>query len=432
MGKRLLVLMLALVLGICAFAVACGGEEATTTTVGGTGTTAAGTETTAGSTTTTAGVTETTVPPSGEPFNIGLNEGFTGFMATDAQLTDQGMQVALKEINNQILGRPVQYFKVDNASDPVVAVDKARQLVQQDKIVCHMGPIYAPAVASVTNYLGREGNVPEIGIMGWSKECLNTASNLSFVPSGFLSSSGYYFGKYCAEVLGYKTVNALFNEDTAGHEIMAGFRKAFEDEAGGKVLYEQYISFDVLDFAPWLTAMPREADACLYWIFGNGATPFISQYHDMGIKMPLVSPMASNLTEEQMKDLGDNCLGIVALDLYTPELDNELNKKFVEDHRAMFGGAYPQMNQFGAWVAVNLFKAAVEKTNGDTAPSALIDAMAGITLDTPAGPYHFEKYQTAWVGVGNMYIMETKAVGNGRYAWVPIKTLEQVSHAPVE
>ena len=69
----------------------------------------------------------------GEPLKIGFDEGFTGFMAVDAAMTDKGIQLAIDQLGGQIDGRPIEYLKADNASDPVQAVDKARQLVESDR-----------------------------------------------------------------------------------------------------------------------------------------------------------------------------------------------------------------------------------------------------------------------------------------------------------
>ena len=86
-------------------------------------------------------------------------------------------------------------------------------------------------------------------------------------------------------------------------------------------------------------------------------------------------------------------LDIYGIEYYTPELDNELNEKFVEDFRADWDGEYPQTQSSAGWIAVNLFAEAVKKTNGDTSPEVLKEAMAGISLDTPAGPYSLVEYR---------------------------------------
>ena len=57
---------------------------------------------------------------------------------------------------------------------------------------------------------------------------------------------------------------------------------------------------------------------------------------------------------------------------------------------------------------------------------ALIEAMSTITLtDTPAGDVTMKPYQDAFIPVRDWYILETKEV-DGRVAWVPIYTYEQV------
>ena len=138
-------------------------------------------------------------------------------------------------IQNQWEGRPVEYKKADNGSDPVQAVDKARQLVESDKIQYMAGPIFSPSAAAVTDYLAKAGGIPQCSIVGQPSDNLKTANDLAFMPNGLYGSQGYYFGKYVGEELGYKTVNCINLEDTAARQLQAGFEKGF-GESGGKVL----------------------------------------------------------------------------------------------------------------------------------------------------------------------------------------------------
>ena len=165
----------------------------------------------------------------GEPLKIGFDEGFTGFMAVDADLTDKGIELAIEQLGGQIDGRPLEYIKADNGSDPVQAVDKARQLVESDKIDVMLGPIFSPANAAVTDYLAKNGGIPSISIYGQPIDNMKTANGLSFVPSGLFSFAGYLTGKYAAEEMGYKTANCINYEDTAGRQLQEGFNNGFEE-----------------------------------------------------------------------------------------------------------------------------------------------------------------------------------------------------------
>lgn len=361
----------------------------------------------------------------GEPIKIGFDEGFTGFMAVDADLTDKGIDLAIEQLGGQIAGRPVEYIKADNGSDPVQAVDKARQLVESDGIDVMLGPIFSPANAAVTDYLAKNGGIPSISIYGQPIDNMKTANGLSFVPSGLFSFAGYITGKYAAEEMGWKTANCINYEDTAGRQLQEGFNHGFE-EAGGTILSTQFVPIDAVDFSSYLTSL-KDADCTYWWIFGNGAAPFVKQYRDYGLTAPLITAMASNLTEPQLADLGDNGIGLIGGEFYSPEIDNPLNKTFVEAYKAKYSGEYPTMQSFGAWLAVNLFAGAVEQTGGDTTPANLIEAMSSVTIDTPAGPYKMSKYEDMYVGTGSYFMMETKQVGD-RIAWVPVFSYDDLLH----
>jgi branched-chain amino acid transport system substrate-binding protein len=360
----------------------------------------------------------------GEPLKIGFDEGFTGFMAVDAQLTEHGIKVALEEVGNQWMGRPIEYYKADNASDPVQAVDKARQLVENNGIQVMLGPIFSPSNAAVTDYLAKGGGgIPSISIFGQPSDNLKTGNELSFIPAGMMSQEGYLLGKYAVETLGYKTANAISLEDTTGHELMRGFQTAFE-EGGGKIVSNQYVPIDTVDFSSYLTTL-KPADCTYNWIFGNGTGPFIKQYHDYGLEAPLIMTMADDLQEPVMQELGDLSLGIIGSDHYLSTVDNELNNKFVAEYEKMWPGELPNMDSYGGYTAVMMFLEAVKATGGDTSPEALKQAMATMTFDTPNGPITMSAYDSVFIGTADFYIGKTELV-DGNYRWMPVQTYDQI------
>ena len=365
------------------------------------------------------------VSATGEPLKIGFNEGFTGFMAVDAQLTEHGIKTALDEVGNQWMGRPIEYFKADNGSDPVQAVDKARQLVENNGIQVMLGPIFSPSNAAVTDYLAKGGGgIPSISIFGQPSDNLKTGNNLSFIPAGMFSMEGYLLGKYAVETLGYKTANAISLEDTTGHELMKGFQAAFE-EGGGKIVSNQFVPIDTVDFSSYLTTL-KQADCTYNWIFGNGTGPFIKQYHDYGLKAPLIMTMADDLQEPVMQELGDLSLGIIGSDHYLSTVDSPANNDFVARYQKLYPDELPNMDSYGGYTAVMMFLNAVKATDGDTSPEALKQAMATMTWDTPTGPVTMSPYDSVFIGTADFYIGKTELV-DGNYRWMPVHTFEQVT-----
>jgi branched-chain amino acid transport system substrate-binding protein len=361
----------------------------------------------------------------GEPLIFGFDGGFTGFMAMDVELAEKGILTKLDMIQNQWEGRPVEYKKADNGSDPVQAVDKARQLVESDKIQYMAGPIFSPSAAAVTDYLAKAGGIPQCSIVGQPSDNLKTANDLAFMPNGLYGSQGYYFGKYVGEKLGYKTVNCVNLEDTAARQLQAGFEKGLA-ESGGKVVSLQYVPIDTIDFSSYLTTL-KDADATYFWVFGNGAAPFVKQYNDYGLTAPLIAPMSNNFSEQQLADLGQLSLNMIACDFYSPQLDNEANKAFVAAYQKLYPGEYPPPQAYGGYQAVELFLQGVKSSGGDTSPAALIKAMSTITLTgMPGGDVTMQPYKGAYIPTRDWYIVKTEQVGD-RIAWVPIYTYEQVT-----
>jgi len=404
----LLILMLALALAACVFAAACGEEEPATTTAGPTETT---------------GGTETTAAPAGGPIKFGFDEGFTGFMAYDCELADKGLKTALDMLGNQWEGRPLEYYPEDNGSDPVVAVDKARKLVESDKIDCMIGPIFSPSAKAVADYLGKSSGIPQISIVGQPTENLETANGLAFIHTGFFDSHGYYFGKYLAEQ-GYKTANVINYDDTPAYALTAGFKKAFVDEGGGQVLSENYVPLDMVDFSAYLSAM-KPADVTVNWIFGNGAVPFAKQFHDYGLTGVLAVPMSNNFSDAQLAELGDVGLGMIACDYYAYTIDNQANKDFIAGYEKLYPGEYPTPQGYGAWQGVMMYIEALKATGGDTTPAQVIEAMSTMSFDSPAGKVTIVPYKNAFIAERDFFIFEVQKV-NDALTWVPVKVYDQV------
>jgi branched-chain amino acid transport system substrate-binding protein len=422
MRKRPLVAVLILMLAVLALiAASCGTTTTTTTAAAETTTSVSSSDTTTapatGDTTTTVGAAN------GTPIKIGFDEGFTGFMAYDCELAQKGVLTALHMLNNQWEGRPLKYFKEDNGSDPVIAVDKARKLVESDGINVMIGPIFSPSAKAVSDYLAKSSGIPEMSIVGQPTENLETANGLAFIHTGFFDAHGYYFGKYLAEQ-GYKTVNIINYDDTPAYALTAGFKKAFVDEGGGKVLSENYVPLDVVDFSSYLTAM-KPADVNVFWIFGNGAVPFVKQYKDYGLTAPLAAPMSNNFSDAQLAELGDIGKGMIACDYYAYTIDNPQNKAFIAAYQELYPGEYPTPQAYGAWQGVMLYIEGLKKTGGDTTPAKVIAAMSNLSLDTPAGAMTIVPHKTAFIAKRDFYILQVQKVGNA-LTWVPVKTYSQV------
>jgi len=95
--------------------------------------------------------------------------------------------------------------------------------------------------------------------------------------------------------------------------------------------------------------------------------------------------MSNNFSDAQLADLGDIGLGMLACDYYAYTIDNPLNEEFIAGYQELYPGEYPTPQGYGAWQGVMLYLKGLEATGGDTTPSAVIEAMSNLSLDSPAG-----------------------------------------------
>ena len=137
----------------------------------------------------------------------------------------------------------------------------------------------------------------------------------------------------------------------------------------------------------------KPADVTVFWIFGNGAVPFVKQYHDYGLTAPLAAPMSNNFSDAQLAELGDIGLGMIACDYYAYTIDNQQNKDFIAAYEKLYPGEKPTPQGYGAWQGVMMYIEALKATKGDTTPATVIKAMSNLTMDSPAGKFTVVPYQ---------------------------------------
>ena len=194
--------------------------------------------------------------------------------------------------------------------------------------------------------------------------------------------------------------------------------------AAAVVLSENYIPLDVVDFSSYLSAM-KPADVTVDWIFGNGAVPFVKQFHDYGLKGALAVPMSNNYSDAQLAELGDISLGMIACDYYAWTIDNKMNKEFIEAYGKLYNGEKPTPQGYGAWQGVMLYLEGLKATGGDTDPKKVIPAMSKLTMDSPAGKFTIVPFKNAFIAKRDFFILEVQKV-DGVLTWAPVKTYNQV------
>lgn len=148
---------------------------------------------------------------------------------------------------------------------------------------------------------------------------------------------------------------------------------------------EIYPDLETTDFAPHLTKIKQsDPDVVYAFLSGNDAINFIEQYNEFGLKdkIPLVGSREFGdvlITEPTGKDAE----GIVSGIMYSPWLDNETNKEFVQDYEDKYG-ELPNVFSVQGYSAAQLLDKGISKA-GSVQPEDLTEAMLGISYNSPSG-----------------------------------------------
>lgn len=359
-----------------------------------------------------------------EPIRVGFITDLTGPLAQPGKEMENGMRLFLAEHKNTLSGRPVELTVLDAGSSPAVALTKARELVEQRKVHVIIGPLPAFEAYAIVPYLN-EKRIPSLSPSAAADDLTQRKATQFFVRVASTSSQPTQpFGTYAAKTLGYKKIAAIADDFAFGHEVVAGFHKAFED-AGGQIVQKLWPPLGSKDQGPFIAQLRKDIDAVFIGFAGVAALRFLKQFEDAGLKGKI--PVLANQTavdEALLRNMGDEAIGVISTMHYSAALDTPANRKFVAAYRKAFG-ADPGYYSVGAYTAGLFFKQALEQVRGKVEDTdSFLKALRVVAItDAPGGPIRLDKYGQA---VHNIYIRRVEKK-EGRLQNIVTHTIESVS-----
>jgi len=372
--------------------------------------------------------TTTSAPPS--PIKIGHIIDLTGPEAVLGQIMETSLQLAFDDIGNQIAGHPVEIIVGDAQGQPSVAVDIARKMVEQDGVVAIFGPTQIGEKFAVAGYIAQAG----IPMIFYSPTPLNlfqgdTANKWVIGALGSTAMQPTCMGDYLYNHMGYRTINTLTQDNSAGHAFLDPLMEVFEAN-GGQVVQSQWVPVPCPDFAPYLTTL-EDADAFVAWDTGADAIALHTQYYQLGIgeSMPFVGAFHGACLDPFIvmalpADVAASVVGDITVMTYAPDSQDPVNQAFIESFTAKMGFPPGDDGAAGPYHAAVAFIEAVKSTNGDTTPDTLLTAITQVNITGPQGPILFTSGSTC--ATMNIYIIKVTQFAPDVYGYTTIYTYENV------
>ncbi|CAG2130361.1 ABC transporter substrate-binding protein [Cupriavidus plantarum] len=323
--------------------------------------------------------------PSGK-IKVGFMLPYTGTYAALGTAIENGFRLYVHEQGGRLGGREVEYFKVDDESDPAKAPENASRLVKRDQVDVVVGTVHSGVQMGIVKVV-KETNtlliIPNAGV----DEATGPLCGPNIFRSSFSNwQPGYAMGQVVAS-RGLKRVVTLTWKYAAGEQSVKGFKEAFESR-GGKVVKELSLPFPNVEFQAQITEIASlKPDAVFVFFAGGGAVKFVRDWAAAGLKDKIPLFASGFLTDGTLEAQGAAAQGLETTLHYADGLTNARDKAF----RLEYAKAYklqPDVYAVQGYDAAQLLAAGATAVKGDmTRKADVYKAMEAARVDSPRGAF---------------------------------------------
>ncbi len=352
------------------------------------------------------------------PIRVGLMLPYTGTFADLGNMIENGFKLYVAEQGGKLAGRELQYFKVDDESEPAKATDNINKLIKRDRVDVLVGTVHSGVALTMAKIAKETGTLLIIPNAGASQITGSMCAKNIFRSSFSNWQPAYAMGKVAAE-RGHKRVMTITWNYAAGTESAKGFADGFQ-KGGGKVTQNLLLPFPNAEFQALLTQIASQKPDAVYAFFsGGGAVKFVKDYAASGLNktIPLYGP--GFLTDGTLEAQGAAAQGLITTLHYADNLNTPRNNSF----RLAFAKMYKTNADVFAvqgYDAAQMLAAGLKNANGDIRnQDKVIAGIRTMVVDSPRGKF---KLSSSHNPVQDIYVRIAKGNDN-QFQSIAIKSL---------
>ncbi len=184
----------------------------------------------------------------------------------------KSVEAYFKMVNEQggVNGRKLTLVSLDDQYSPDKAVQGARQLVEQDKVLLIFNPLGTPSNSAIWDYLNQQ-KVPQLfvatGASKWGADPKSHPWTMGWQPD--YQSESVIYAKYLADNKPNAKVGVLYQNDDYGKDYLEGFKKGLGTKASQTIVKEVSYATSDASVSAQVTQL-KESGADTFYIM---ATP---------------------------------------------------------------------------------------------------------------------------------------------------------------
>ena len=321
---------------------------------------------------------------------VGLMLPYTGTFAQLGVAIENGFRLAVDEQGGKLGGREIEYFKVDDESEPAKGIENANKLVQRDKVDVLIGTVHSGVQMGI-HKVARDSGVlcliPNAGVhMATRAQCAPNVFRTSFSNSQPTRALGA-----AMVAKGHKRAVWITWKYAAGDEAFEGFKEGYL-AAGGTIIKELGLPFPNVEFQALLTeiaALKPDAVACFF--AGGASAKFMIDYAAAGLKDKIPLYGSGFLTEGMLDAAGPAAEGVMTTLHYGDSIETPRNKAFRLAYAKTFK-MQPDVYAVQGYDTGLLLVHGANAVKGDlNNKPVLYKAMETVTIDSPRGKWTMSK-----------------------------------------
>jgi len=304
-----------------------------------------------------------------------------------------GWQLALEEINSSggVLGKKIEVISRDDAGKPGNAVKIAEELVRRDKVVLLMGSYFSHVGLALTDFAKRNklfylAAEPLSDAVVWAK---GNRYTFRLRPSTYMQAAMLAVEAAKNPAKRWATIAPNY---AYGKDAVKSFEKVLKTKRPDvQFVAEQWPALFKINAGSEIEALSRAKPEAVYNVtFGSDLAKFVREGKLRGFfKGRFIVSLLSGEPEylDPLKDEAPEGWLVTGYPWY--DIKTPAHTKFLKAYQAKYHD-YPRT---GSVVGYNTMWAVAHmlKKAGCTDTEKMVDAMEGLTFDSPFGPITFRK-----------------------------------------
>jgi len=322
-----------------------------------------------------------------DKIKVGFMLPYSGTYAALGTAIENGFKLYVAEQGGKLGGRELEYFKVDDESNPAKASENANRLIKRDQVDVVIGTVHS-GVAMALAKAAKSSDTTLIVTNAGADAITGAMCGPGIFRTSFSNwQPGYAMGPVAA-AKGYKKAVTITWKYASGEEQMAGFRESFE-KAGGTIVKDLTLPFPNVEFQSLLTEIASiKPDMVFAFFAGGGAVKFVQDYHASGLQKSIPLYGTGFLTDGTLPAQGDAAQGLLTTLHYADGLNTPRDNAFRAAYAKAYNNLQPDVYAVQGYDAAQLMQSGLTTVQGDISDKAKFrDAIRSATIDSPRGKF---------------------------------------------